>query len=229
MSPDLRLYAILDPEAAPGRNLPDLARAVAQGGATLVQLRAKRLGGRAMVEAARAIHAALKGSGVPLLVNDRADVALAAACEGVHLGQDDLAPDDARAMLGPAAIIGRSLKSEAHVRALGGEPVDYGCIGGVFATANKDNADAPVGLDGLTRLRALARRIAPAMPVGAIAGIDDTNAGGVVATGADGIAVIGALLRGDPADAARRLRIMVDLSLHDLGRHDLGRHERGLA
>lgn len=214
MSLDIRLYGILDPAATPGADLADLARLAAQGGATLLQYRDKRADGRLMVERTRAILAALAGSGVPLLVNDRVDVALAAGAQGVHLGQSDMLPADARAMLGSAAIIGRSLGNEADIRAMAAEPVDYGCIGAVFATRNKDDAEAPIGLEGLARLAALVRGAAPAIPVGAIAGIDQENAAQVIAAGAAGIAVIGAIFaQPSPLAAAQALRRIVDDAL----------------
>src|SRR5258705_4155051 len=117
MPVDLRLYAIVDPEHAGGRSLPDLAKLVAAGGATLVQLRDKRSDTRAMVETAKVVKAALAPFGVPLLVNDRVDVALAAGADGVHVGQTDMAPADARRLLGPQAIIGLSIKSVALAEA----------------------------------------------------------------------------------------------------------------
>src|ERR671936_411733 len=98
---DLRLYALVDPERANGRALDDIARRVAAGGATLLQLRDKAGSTRSVIDEARAIKAALRASGVPLLINDRVDVALAAAADGVHVGQDDMAADDARRLLGP--------------------------------------------------------------------------------------------------------------------------------
>src|ERR1700735_860103 len=100
MSTDLRLYALIDPERAGGRDLAELAGLVARGGATLVQLRDKHGSTQAMVEAARAIKRSLAPLGVPLLVNDRVDVALAAHADGVHLGQDDMTVEDARLLLG---------------------------------------------------------------------------------------------------------------------------------
>ena len=103
---DLRLYALVDPEQAVGRDLAVLARLVAQGGATLVQLRDKHSDTRRMVAQARAIKAALAPLNVPLLINDRIDVALAADADGVHVGQDDMAVEDARRLLGADAIIG---------------------------------------------------------------------------------------------------------------------------
>src|SRR3954452_22370314 len=108
---DLRLNAIVDPERANGRALAELARLVVAGGATLVQLRDKHGSTRRMIEEARAIKDALAGSRVPLVINDRVDVALAARADGVHVGQDDMRVDDARRLLGPKAILGLSIKS----------------------------------------------------------------------------------------------------------------------
>jgi thiamine-phosphate pyrophosphorylase len=162
----------------------------------------------------RAIKAALAPSGVPVLVNDRVDVALAAGADGVHVGQDDMPAAEARRLLGPNAIIGLSIKTIAQAEAAPLEALDYVCVGGVFATTSKDNVAAPIGLAGLKTILAVLRARAPEFPVGAIAGIDETNAGAVVAAGADGVAVISALsLAPDPAVAARRLRGIVDRSL----------------
>ena len=210
---DLRLYGILDPERARGRPLPDLARAAAAGGCTLLQYRDKHAGGRTLVETARALKAALAGTGVPLLVNDRVDVALAAGADGVHLGQSDMHPADARRLLGREAIVGLTLKTPAHADEMYRMAVDYACIGGVFATVSKDNPDPPIGLDGLARV-AFRARLAASVPVGAIAGIDAANAASVIASGVDGVAVISALfMADDTAAAARRLRTSVDAAL----------------
>ncbi len=201
---DLSLYVIVDPSAAKGRDLATLAREAAEGGATLIQYRDKLASGREMVAQARAIVAGLSGTGVPLLINDRVDVALAAGADGVHLGQDDMAPADARRLLGSRAILGRTIKTAAHAEALLEEPVDYACIGGVFATATKDNPDPPVGLDGFRRLRALVDTVRPGLATGAVAGIDTGNARQVIEAGADGIAVVSAVIGAqNPAAAAR--------------------------
>jgi len=216
---DLRLYALVDPESAGGHDLADLARGVAAGGATLVQLRDKRGSTRDMIERARAIKAALASARVPVLVNDRVDVALAAGADGVHVGHDDMAASDARRLLGPDAIIGLSIKTPGHVQAAPIEFLDYVCIGGVFATASKDNLDPPIGLAGLKSLVAAMRARVPRLPAGAIAGIDESNAAGAIAAGADGIAVISALSRAaDPGAAARRLRAIVDDALRQRDR-----------
>ncbi|HRK24928.1 MAG TPA: thiamine phosphate synthase, partial [Beijerinckiaceae bacterium] len=137
---DLRLYAILDPERTGGRPLDRLADAAAAGGATLLQLRDKNAGTRSFVARARQVKAALAGR-IPLIINDRIDVALAAEADGVHLGRDDMHPADARRLLGPEAIIGVTLKNNADLAVLDPALVDYGCIGGVFATASKNNPD----------------------------------------------------------------------------------------
>jgi thiamine-phosphate pyrophosphorylase len=218
MSVDLRLYAIVDPERDGGRKLDALARLVAQGGATLVQLRDKHGDTRRQVEAARAIRAALEPLEVPLLINDRVDVALAAGADGVHVGQDDMPVADARRLLGPKAVIGLSLKSVAQAQAAPIEHLDYVAIGGVFVTTSKDNPDPPVGLDGLSRIAAAVRARAPQMPIVAIAGIDQSNAASVIAAGADGVSVISALsMAKDPAAASRALRAMVDGALAKRG------------
>jgi len=211
---DLRLYALVDPERANGRALDDLAQRVVAGGATLVQLRDKHGATRRLVEEARAVKQALSASGVPVLVNDRVDVALAADADGVHVGQDDMAVSDARRLLGKRAIIGLSVKTPAQARAAPLDLLDYVAIGGVFATTSKDNPDPPVGADGLHAMADIVRSRDGKMPICAIAGIDEHNAGDVIAAGADGVAVISALsMTPDPAVAARALRAVVDRAL----------------
>jgi thiamine-phosphate pyrophosphorylase len=208
---DLRLNAIVDPERAGGHRLADLARACARGGATLVQLRDKHSATRAMIEEARAIKKVLANSGVPFVVNDRVDVAMAAGADGVHLGQEDMAVEDARQLLGPDAIVGLSIKSVAEADAAPLALIDYVGSGGVYVTASKQQNNPPIGPAGLARIIAALRRRAPDLPVCGIAGIDANNAGEVIAAGADGVAIISALsLTSDPAAAARTLRDIVD-------------------
>lgn len=208
---NLALYGILDPERTGGRDLATLADAAVRGGITLLQLRDKRSGTREFVAHARAVKAALNRR-IPLLINDRVDVALACGADGVHIGNDDMMPADARRLLGPNAIIGITLKKSADLAGLDRNMVDYGCIGGVFATASKDNPDPPVGLDGLAYLRREASH--SGLPVGAIAGIDESNTAAVIAAGADGVAIISALFMvEDVTAAATRLRAIVDQAL----------------
>lgn len=216
MRVDLRLYAIVDPEHAGGHALPDLARRIAEGGATLVQLRDKRGETREMVARARAIKGALKPSGVPLIVNDRVDVALAAGADGVHLGQEDMEVADARRLLGEDAIIGWSVKTMAEAQAAPLRQLTYVAIGAVFHTTSKDNP-TPIGPEGLRKIASEIRARAPGFPVGAIAGINENNAADVIAAGADGICAISALSVADPVTAARKLREIVDAALAKRG------------
>jgi len=151
---------------------------------------------------------------VPFVVNDRIDVTLAAKADGVHLGPDDMAVEDARRLLGKDAIIGLSIKSVAEAEVAPVGLVDYVGSGGVYVTMSKQQKNAPIGAAGLAHIIAALRRRAPIIPVCGIAGIDASNAAEVIAAGADGIAVISALsLTPDPAAAARALRDIVDAML----------------
>jgi thiamine-phosphate pyrophosphorylase len=211
---DLRLNAIVDPERANGRSLAELTRMVVAGGATLIQLRDKHGSTRRMIEEARAIKAVLAGSGVPLVINDRVDVALVAGADGVHVGQDDMPAEDARRLLGQKAIVGLSIKSIALANAAPLDVIDYAGIGGVYATTSKDNPNPPIGVAGLREIVAAFRARSKDFPVCGIAGIDASNAAPVIAAGADGVAVISALsMARDPEAAARELRRVVDRAL----------------
>src|SRR4051812_19540632 len=147
MRVDLRCYAIVDPEVSGGYELPDLCRMLAAGGVTLVQLRDKLSDTRVLVERARAIKAALDH--VPLLINDRVDVALAIGCHGVHIGWDDMAPADARRLLGPDAIIGLTINSAQRADATDLGLIDYAGIGGVYGTTSKITKNSPIGIGGV--------------------------------------------------------------------------------
>ena len=215
---DLRLNAIIDPERSRDRDLVDLVGQVAAGGATLVQLRDKKNETRAMVALARALKAALAPFAVPFVVNDRVDVALAANADGVHIGPDDMAVEDARALLGPGAIIGVSIKSVEAAQAAPVGSFDYAGVGGVYATLSKEQKNPPIGPEGLARIGGVLRGRAPRLPIVGIAGIDAGNAGAVIAAGADGVAVISALSSApDPKAAASALREIVDAMLAKRG------------
>ena len=218
MDVDLRLYAVIDPAVAGGRTLADLASRIAES-VTLVQLRDKHGSTRAMLEEARALTAVLAPLDIPLLINDRVDVALAAEADGVHIGQDDMSVADARLLLGRTAIIGLSLSTVQQAQAAPLELLDYVAIGAVFATGSKDDANAPIGTSGLRDIVRAIRARAPNFPICAISGINAGNAAEVIAAGADGVAVISALaLAGDPAQAAQDLRVVVDDALKRRGR-----------
>ncbi len=202
---DLSLYLVADPSRCGGRPLADVVAAAVAGGVSLVQLRDKTGPTRRLVDTARALKRIVAPHRVPLLINDRVDVALAAGADGVHLGQEDMAVEDARGVLGRDAIIGLTVRSEAEARAVPRHLVDYVSIGAVFPTASKDNPDPPNGLDGLARIAAL---VAP--PRVAIAGIDRTSAAAVIGAGVEGVAVISAIcMARDPRAASAELAAIV--------------------
>ncbi len=210
---DLRLYAIADTGLIDADDLVDAVCAAVQGGATAVQLRDKAPDTRARVAYARALRAALPPE-VPLIVNDRVDVALAAGVDGVHLGQLDLAPEDARALLGEDRIVGITVHHahEAKVRTR----VDYAGLGPVFRTTSKDPKDPPLGPLGLAKLVAATRDELGDLPLCAIAGIDLGHVPEVIGAGVDGIAVISALFGHAKVEAAAQaLRAAVDAALQE--------------
>ena len=213
---DYRLNAIVDGSLRDVGDLATLARIAADNGATIIQYRDKQASTRELVGQARAIRMALAGTGVPMVINDRVDVALAAGADGVHLGRDDLDPATARRLLGPDAIIGLTVKNDADADAVLAAPVDYACIGGVFETLSKRNPDPPVGLEGFSRLRIRMLPARPDMPVGAIAGIGLARAVDVIRAGASGVAVISGIFRApDIAASTRAMRQAVDAALKE--------------
>ncbi len=213
MDADLRLYALVDPAVAGGHKLADLARSIT-GSATLVQLRDKHGSTKRMMEEARALIGVLAPLDIPLLINDRVDVALAVEADGVHIGWDDMPPADARLLLGKTAIIGLSVKTLEQAAAAPLDLLDYVAIGGVYGTTSKDNTSAPIGIAGLRSIAQAIRSRKANFPICAIAGINEGNATEVIEAGADGVAVISALsLTTDPGKAARGLRNVVDVAL----------------
>jgi thiamine-phosphate pyrophosphorylase len=218
MDVDLRLYAIIDPAVTGGRTPGDLASRIAAS-ATLVQLRDKHGSTRTMVEEARELTVALAPLNIPLLINDRVDVALAAEADGVHIGQDDMSPADARLLLGRTAIIGLSVKTVAQAQNAPLDLLDYLAVGGVYGTTSKDQTSAPIGLSGLRAIVQTVRMRESKFPICAIAGIDSGNAADAIDAGADGVAVISVLaLASDPGRAAQDLRSVVDSALARRGR-----------
>ncbi len=207
---DPRLYVILDPEHSGGHELGGLATKAAEGGASLFQLRVKTASAKATLTIARECLAALAPFGVPLLINDRVDIALAAGAQGVHLGQDDLPVAEARGLLGPDALIGLTVRSLDEARAAPVDLVDYVSIGGVFPTRSKTGVERYVGLDGLAAIAA-ALPAGHGLPLCAISGITADNADQVIAAGVDGVAVITAVSKApDPAVAAAELWRVVE-------------------
>ncbi|GAK69732.1 thiamine-phosphate synthase [Agrobacterium rubi TR3 = NBRC 13261] len=214
MKIDYRLNALVDASLADIAPLPELAAVAARHGATIIQYRDKHASTRHVIEQASLMVEALKATGVPLVINDRVDVALVSGADGVHLGADDMDAETARRLLGPGAIIGLTVKNIADAQRVAQAPADYACIGGVFETISKVNPDAPVGLEGLRALRAYLRNARPDMPVGAIAGITLERVASVIDAGADGVALISGLFRAiDIAAATGDFRRQVDLAL----------------
>jgi thiamine-phosphate pyrophosphorylase len=202
---DLSVYLVVSQDLVPRGDLELLVREAVEGGVTVVQLREKTAPTRQLVQAVRRLRPWLQARGVPLLVNDRVDVALAAAADGVHLGQDDLSPEDARRLLGPHALIGLSAETPQQAAAADPTLIDYVAASGVFPTTTKPELTHPLGLEGLRRLRA-----ASSLPVVAIGGIAVENTAAVIAAGADGIAVVSAICAAaDPRAASTALAQVV--------------------
>jgi thiamine-phosphate pyrophosphorylase len=194
------LYVILDREAARDRDLPWLLEAILAGGCRLVQLRDKRMPLAELYPVARALGERCRQAGALFIVNDRADLALAAGADGLHVGQEDLPAAAARRLLRPGMILGVSTHDAAQARGAVADGADYVAVGSIFPTGSKAGFQL-VGPD-------LVRRLRPEIPVPliGIGGITADNAGEVVAAGADAVAVISAVCGApDPEAATRRL------------------------
>jgi len=209
---DWRLYLVTDHRLAGQRPIEQVVLEAARGGVTAVQLREKEATTREFVALARRLKAQLAPLDIPLIINDRLDVALAAGADGVHLGQSDLEYDDARRLAGPDFLIGLSVETFEQALAAERMEVDYLGVSPIFPTPTKTDTGEAWGLEGLQQLRAKSRHT-----LVAIGGISASNARQVVAAGADGIAVVSAICAAaDPAAAARQLREIIDDELNEL-------------
>ncbi|ANO34576.1 thiamine-phosphate diphosphorylase [Vibrio breoganii] len=171
------------------------------GGVTMVQIREKHGDVRAFIERARAVKSVMRGSGVPLIINDRVDVALAVDACGVHLGQSDMPVADARRLLGDDKLLGLSVESEEQLLEAQSFAVDYLGVSAIFATPTKTNTVKHWGVEGLTKAVELSK-----LPLVAIGGINDSNIKSVVDTGVDGIALVSAIsAASDPTQASKDL------------------------
>lgn len=203
------MYAIVDGEvcARQHRAPLDVARAFLSAGAKLLQLRCKSWGSGAFLDLAQAVVEEANRAGAAIIINDRADVAALAGAHGLHVGQDDLLPRDARAVIGEMPLLGLSTHTAEQWRAAIDEPVCYIAIGPVFGTATKDTGYRAVGLE--TVRRAAADAACAELPTVAIGGITRDNAVSVIEAGAAAVAVIGDLMDGDPEAQCRAfLRIL---------------------
>ncbi|HOI59606.1 MULTISPECIES: thiamine phosphate synthase [unclassified Methanoculleus] len=193
------LYVVTDEKIGRGRSHAELARQAVAGGADAVQLRDKNLSGRDLFAAALAIREITSDAGALFIVNDRLDVALAAGADGVHLGAGDLPIGRARRIAPPGFIIGASVGSTATAARAAAEGADYVALSPTFATNSKDDAGPGHGLAMLAAVRA-----AVPLPLVAIGGITVANIADVIAVGADGVAVISAVVGKDDVTAAAR-------------------------
>ena len=195
-----RLYVIVDPTAARGRRLDDLAATAIRGGADAIQLRDKTATTRQVLAEAARLLAVTRPAKVPLLINDRADVAAAVGADGVHLGQDDLPVRQARRLLGASAIIGLSTHSLAQAQAALEEPVDYLGLGPIFPTPTKPGHGS-IGVELICPVRRAAR-----CPVVCIGGVDAETVDRIIEAGGACVAVVRAVCAAaDPETAARAL------------------------
>jgi thiamine-phosphate pyrophosphorylase len=197
------LYAIADASCfSETADLCAFAEELLAGGITLLQYRNKTGNARHMLEHARELKRRISNR-VKLIMNDRADLCLAAGFDGVHLGQDDLSPDGARKVIGPELWLGLSTHNPEQIAAADRTSADYLAIGPVFATSSKEKPDPVIGLEGVRKARVLTRK-----PLVAIGGITRVNCQSVIEAGADSVAVISDLLRMPRKSAEEFLRVL---------------------
>ena len=197
---DLSLYVVVGPDATAGRDVTTVALAAVRGGATMVQLRYKA-GASEIAESAREVIEVLRPTGVPVIINDRVDLARALGAHGAHVGHGDVAPDEARRLLGEDAIVGLSITDPSQLHDVDPAVVDYLGVGPIFPTRSKPDAAPALGLDTFSAIAGAVR-----LPVAAIGGITEENAASVIRAGADGLAIISAICAADnPEQAARTL------------------------
>lgn len=195
----MELYIVTDRKASRGRDHMSMVRAALDGGADVIQLRDKDLSGRDLYALAREMASLVHASRARFIVNDRLDIALAAGADGVHLGQYDLPVAAARSLSPPSFIIGASVGSVEEALAAERDGADYIALSPVFSTPTKDDAGPGHGLEVLREIKAAVK-----LPVIAIGGVNAGNVTEVVAAGADGVAVISAVLGADDVEAAAR-------------------------
>ncbi|SHJ24422.1 thiamine-phosphate pyrophosphorylase [Desulfatibacillum alkenivorans DSM 16219] len=196
---DYSLYLVTDRPLSLGRDLMEVMEKAAAGGATIVQLREKECDSRTFVELARAAKSLLDAKGVPLIINDRADIALAVGAAGLHIGQTDMPYKDARRIMGPEAIVGLSVENMDQVKEAAFLDADYLGVGPIFATQTKPDAAPAIGLEGLAEIRRITKT-----PLIAIGSVNLSNAADVIRAGADGLAVVSAICSQPDIEQASR-------------------------
>ncbi len=194
---DLSLYLVTDRPLSLGRPIEEVVVAAVEGGVTMVQLREKECPTGEFITLARALKEALAPHGVPLIINDRVDVALAVDADGVHIGQSDMSYEDARRLLGPDKIIGLSVENFSDLERANSLDVDYVGISPVYGTPTKSDTAEPFGLEGLRRAVSLSVH-----PTVAIGGMNASTIGEIMQTGVDGVAVVSAICSAPSPKAA---------------------------
>jgi len=199
-----RLCLVTDRQLARGRPLTQVVDAAVRGGVTMVQLREKDATTREFLEQATALKALLTPLKIPLIINDRVDIALAVDADGVHAGQTDMPVEVIRRLTGPDKIIGLSITNAQQIARPDAAAADYLGIGPLYLQQTKANASTPLGVEGFRALRALTLK-----PVMAIGGMKADNSAPVVAAGADGVAVVSAIVSADdPQKAAQDFAVL---------------------
>lgn len=203
---DLSLYLVTDRTLSLDRPLKSVIEAAVRGGVSMVQLREKDASTKEFYELAMKMKACLKPYNVPLIINDRLDIALACDAEGLHIGQSDMPYEVARRLMGKNKIIGLSVESVQDAKDANNLDVDYIGISPVFDTQTKTDTSKPLGLDGIKEISRICKH--PSVGIG---GIGMNNAADVISTGADGVSVVSAIMSAqDPMESARQLRNIVD-------------------
>ena len=198
---DLSLYLVTDRTLCAVRNLTEVVMEAVRGGCTMVQLREKNCSTREFIRQAAALKQALRGTGVPLIINDRIDIALAVDADGVHIGQSDMPYAIARQLLGKDKIIGLSVESMADIDLANTLDVDYIGISPIFSTPTKHDTAKPFGIEGT--IEAVKRSVHPCVAIG---GIHKENLRKVLLTGVHGVAVVSEIMSAsDPYQAAKDL------------------------
>ncbi|MDH6357115.1 thiamine phosphate synthase [Parabacteroides sp. PF5-9] len=212
---DLSLYLVTDSMLSLGRPLIEVVEEAVKGGVTLVQLREKTCDSKTFYERAVALKRILKPYGVPLIVNDRLDIALASDADGLHIGQNDLPYPIARKLLGKNKIIGLSVENEEDVLRANQLDIDYIGISPVFNTPTKTDTASALGLDGVRSITHLSNH-----PAVAIGGVNLNNATEIIRAGADGLSVVSAIMSAaDPQKAAADFcRIIHQIRLKDVNK-----------
>ena len=206
---NLKLYLVTDRALAGGRDIENIVKSAVKGGVTMVQLREKDIATSDFVKIGNSLKKALEGSGVPFVINDRVDVALACDADGVHIGQSDMPYETARKLLGKDKIIGLSVENMQQVIDANALDVDYIGVSPVFSTPTKTDTAEPFGLEGLQKVAEISKH-----PIVAIGGINASNAADVMKAGADGIAVVSAIVAAqDPCEAAGSLMCKISAKL----------------